>query len=32
MENVPDAWEDLETSQLSQFINVLGRSGYDAEY
>jgi hypothetical protein len=32
MENVPDAWEDLETSQRSQFINVLDRSGYDADY
>ena len=32
MENVPDAWEDLETSQRSQFINVLDRSGYDSDY
>jgi hypothetical protein len=32
MENVPDAWEDLETSQRSQFINILDRSGYDSDY
>jgi hypothetical protein len=32
METVPDAWEDLETSQRSQFINILDRSGYDADY
>jgi hypothetical protein len=32
MENVPDAWEDLGTSQRSQFINVVDRSGYDSDY
>jgi hypothetical protein len=32
MENIPDAWEDLETSQRSQFINVLDRSGYNSDY
>jgi hypothetical protein len=32
MENVPDAWEDIETSQRSQFNNVLDLAGYESSY